>query len=126
MRQYTERISVDIVRIDIKSSRRTSPAKETEVLDGIKIVHHDLHHNHTVHVAVIDFSPEERTAWRLIDPEVKKKFTDELALFGSSLRFTGTGLRLIAPEGAFSQLNPIENCQASLKELGVMIDAYRL
>lgn len=115
-----------LVRIDVKSRRRISPAADTEMTDGIKIVHHALHHSHVVHVALIDLTPEERTAWRLIDPEVKKKFTDELALFESSLHFTGTGLRLIAPEGAFSNLNPIENCQASLKELGVMIDTYRL
>ena len=99
------------------------PAQKDEMRDGITIVHHALHR--VVHVAVIDMTVEERTAWRLINPEVKKKFTNELALFGSALHFTGTRLQLVAPEGVFSGIGPAENCQEILKDLEVMVDAYR-
>lgn len=116
-------MALKITRIDVMHDEDPAPAQEDEVHDDIKIIYHPI--RRIVHVAVISMTSEERTAWRLIDPKVKEDFTTELTQFGSSIRFTRTTLLLVVPEGAFSNLNPIENCSYNMKELEAMIDTYR-
>src|SRR5687767_5530632 len=105
------------------NSQRSAPAPPDEVLNGVKIVYHPA--SHLVHVAVITLTPQERTIWRLIEPQTKRDFIDNLREFGGSVHFTGTCLQLTLPEGAFSGINPVENCSGHLKELEVMIDAQK-
>jgi hypothetical protein len=114
---------LNITRIDIVKRWCKVPAQDTEVQDGIKVVYHAVHTCRIVHIAVISMTPGERTLWRLIDPAAKKEFTDNLTLFDGAIHFTGTALQLIVPEGAFSNISPIENCRYYLKELEVMFAA---